>query len=465
MTMNHLRILAEFICDLQYDNVPGEVLSKLRFSILDTLGCALHGAGTTWGRLVGEYAARAQGTCPIWATGVSVDAANAALANATMAHSFELDDLHLASRSHPGGVTIPVVLALAAEGTRVDGRTALVALAAGCELTTRVGMCQGVSSFDRGWHPTGTAGCFGSTASAAKVLGLSADHVQHALGIGGTMPCGLMAAQYGAMVKRLYAGHAAMVGVMAARLAAGGFTGIPDIFDVDFGGYPRALSDTVDLTWLTRDLGKAFEAANLGHKFYPCVGASHTTLDALRKILDRERFDSAAVETVTVTTSEYQKTHAGWPYVPSTIMAAQMSIQYGAAVMLIYGNVFVEHYTEDVIANPRILALAKKVRIVSDPAQADQDRGARVEVRLGSGNVFAEDGKFPRGHPRNPATWGDIVNKFEALTAHALDAKARAQIVSIVEDFEGLKDINTLQNQVAKATAVAHGHTAHYGNA
>lgn len=449
--MNHLRILAEFICDLRYDHVPGEVVSKLRFSILDTLGCALHGAGTTWGRLVGEYAARAQGTCPIWATGVSVDAANAALANATMAHSFELDDLHLASRSHPGGVTIPVVLAFAAEGTRVDGRIALTALAAGYELTTRVGMCQGVSSFDRGWHPTGTAGCFGSTASAAKALGLSADHVQHALGIGGTMPCGLMAAQYGAMVKRLYAGHAAMVGVMATRLAAGGFTGIPDIFDVDFGGYPRALSDTVDVTWLTRDLGKVFETTNLGHKFYPCVGASHTTLDALRKILERERFDSATVETVTVTTSEYQKTHAGWPYVPSTVLAAQMSLQYVTAVMLAHGTVFVEHFAEDMIADPGLLALAKKVRIVSDPAQADQDRSARVEVRLASGKVFAEDGKFPRGHPRNPATWGDIVNKFEMLTAHVLDAKARAQIVGMVEDIDSLDDINILQRVAAQA--------------
>lgn len=449
--MNHLRALAEFVADLRYENVPSEVVSKLRMSILDTIGCALHGAGTTWGRLVGEYAANAIGTCAIWATGASVDAANAALANATMAHSFELDDLHLPSRSHPGGVTIPIVLALAAEGTKINGRSALVALAAGYELTTRVGMCQGVSSFDRGWHPTGTAGCFGSTASAAKALGLSVDATQHALGIGGTMPCGLMAAQYGAMVKRLYAGHAAMAGVMAARLAAHGFTGIPDIFDVEFGGYPRALSDAVDLTWLSRDLGKTFEASNLGHKFYPCVGASHTTLDALKKILERERIAPKAIESVTVTTSEYQKTHAGWPYVPSTLMAAQMSIQYGAAVMLTYGNVFVEHYTEDMIANPALLALAQKVRVVGDPAQGDQDRSARVEVQLKNGKVLIEEGKFPRGHPRNPASWVDMKQKFEALTAQALDKKSRQEIISIVEDFDNLQDINVLQRRIVEA--------------
>jgi len=451
--MNHLRALAEFISDLHYEDVPGEVASKLRLSILDTIGCALHGARTTWGQLVGRYAAQATGKCPIWATGAAVDAPNAALANATMAHSFELDDLHLPSRSHPGGVTMPVVFALAGDGIAIDGRAGLTALAAGYEVTTRVGMCQGVSSFERGWHPTGTAGCFGSSASAAKALGLDTDRIQHALGIGGTMPCGLMAAQYGAMVKRLYAGHAAMVGLMSARLAAEGFTGIPDIFDVEFGGYPRAVSDSVDLAWLSRDLGKAFEGSNLGHKFYPCVGASHTTLDALKKLMERERFDPSEIEAVVVTTSEYQKTHAGWPYVPSTIMAAQMSIQYGAAVMLSYGNVFVEHYTADMIASPPLLALAKKVRIETNLAQMDQDRSARVEVRLKSGKVLREEGKFPRGHPRNPATWSDIVKKFDALTTDTLDEKSRREIAGMVEDFESLKDIDVLQRYIAKAVA------------
>jgi len=453
--MNHLRALAEFIFDLRYESVPGEVVSKLKLSILDTIGCALHGGSTTWGRLVGEYAANNRGSCPIWATGALVDAGSAALANGTMVHSFEMDDLHLPSRSHPGGVTIPVVFALAADGTKVGGRAALVALAAGYEIMLRVGMCQGVSSFDRGWHPTGTAGCFGSTASAAKALGLSADAIQHALGIGGTMPCGLMAAQYGAMVKRLYAGHAAMVGVMAARLAAGGFTGIPDIFDVEFGGYPRAVSDDVDLTWLSRDLGKAFEANNVGLKFYPSVGASHTTLDALKKILERERVDTAEIEAVTVTTSEYQKTHGGWHYVPSTIMAAQMSIQYGAAVMLTYGNVSVEHYTSDMIASPSIISLANKVHVVTNPAQMDQDRSARVDIRLKNSKVLTEEGRVPRGHLGNPATWDDVANKFEVITSRILDKNSQREIVNMVADFDGLQDINILQHRIAPAVLSA----------
>ena len=46
-------------------------------------------------------------------------------------------------------------------------------------------------------------------AGAARALSLDADATVHALGIAGTQSSGLMAAQYGAMVKRMHAGRAA----------------------------------------------------------------------------------------------------------------------------------------------------------------------------------------------------------------------------------------------------------------
>lgn len=446
--MNHLRDLACFVAELRYEQLPDELVLRLKQSVLDSIGCALHGGSTQWGKLVAGYVSPNKGPCPVWATGESVDAGSAALANGTMIHSFEMDDLHLPSRSHPGGVTLPVVFALAADGVAVDGRSLLVSLAAGYELTVRVGMCQGVSSFERGWHPTGSAGCFGSTASAAKALGLSADQVQHALGVGGTMPCGLMAAQYGAMVKRLYAGHAAMVGLMAARLAAGGFTGISDIFDVEFGGYPHAVSDRIDLGWLNRGLGSEFESRNIGLKFYPSVGASQTALDSIKTIMKRTPFSPDQVAKVIVTTSEYQKAHAGWPYVPSTVMAAQMSIQYGAAVMLLNGFVSVEHYSEALIRDEAILNLANKVEVQVDPAQKDQDRGATVEIRLVDGTVLKEDTRVPRGFPGNAATWDDVTDKFRLVTTGILDPAARDEVIATVRDLESLDSINQLQDRI-----------------
>ena len=442
MTPNHLARLSEFVAGLTYADLPTEVVSRIKCSILDTLGCGLYGTVTSWGKIVADYAAASQGGTVIWGRAETGDLEHAVLANATMVHSFELDDLHMPSRSHPGGITVPAALALAVDGVRTSGKELIASVAAGYEVLIRVGMAQGVSSFDRGWHPTGTAGCFGSAAACGRLLRLPTDLVQHSLGIGGTMPCGLMAAQYGAMVKRLYAGHASSVGVMAARLAAKGFTGIPDIFDAEFGGYLAAVSDDVDVTQLVEGLGTSFRTAEMGYKLYACVGASHTALDATRQIMQQQGgLDPEAIRDIRVTTSEYQRTHAGWPYVPSSVMAAQMSIQYCVAAMIHFGEVFVDQFTEAMIVDGRLLRLAGKVDVVTDPAQSPHDRKSLVEVTLSDGRRLSAASDFAVGHPRNPASWSDIVHKFLGLASKVLPIERCRALVDAIEGLDDCQDV------------------------
>lgn len=442
------RILAEFVADLKFQDLPSNVVTRLQSSVLDTLGCGLYGSSTPWGRIISDYAGQTAGRCPIWGNRRTSNAAGAALANATMVHSFELDDLHTASRSHPGGVTIPVALALAHERQGVDGKKLIAAIAAGYEVTTRVGLCQGVSSFNRGWHPTGTAGVLGAAATASNLLGLSAEQTRHALGISGTMPAGLMAAQYGAMVKRLFAGHAAFVGVMAADLASKGFTGIPDLFEAPFGGYPKALSDDVNLDALTEGLGHAFEAGKVGYKFYPCVGASHTSLDSLRDIMNRHKVKAEDVASVTVTTSEYQKLHAGWAYEPSTIMAAQMNLQFCLATMLLRGRVFVDEFTDESIRDPVILDLIGRIHVAVNPNQDASDRSAKVDLVLRDGTQLSAEREVARGHPSGPACEADLIRKFGTLARRVLPMTTIKRIAAVVADLPDLEDITVLERHL-----------------
>jgi 2-methylcitrate dehydratase PrpD len=440
--VNHLTPLSEFVATLTYAQLPREVVSRIKCSVLDTLGCGLHGSLTPWGRIVADYATASDGRSTVWGRPAAGDLEHAVLANATMVHSFELDDLHMPSRSHPGGITIPAALAMAEDGVRVTGQDLIAAVAAGYEVLIRVGMAQGVSSFDRGWHPTGTAGCFGSAATVSRLLGLNAEAVQHALGIAGTMPCGLMAAQYGAMVKRLFAGHASSVGVLAAKLAQKGFTGIPDVFDAEFGGYLEAVSDQVDASQLTEGLGTTYRTAEMGYKLYACVGASHTAIDAARQILAQQpELDAATIREVRVVTSEYQRTHAGWPYVPSTVMAAQMSIQYCIAAMIRFGEVFVDQFAETLLADPGLVALANKVSVVADPAQSPHDRRAVVHITDTNGRSFSATSDFAAGHPRNPATWPDIARKFITLSAKVLPLERCHALVAEIEHLEDCDDV------------------------
>ena len=149
-TSDHSGALSDFVSGLRFQDLPGPVIERLKLSILDTLGCGVYGSTTPWGRIVSDYARRVDGRCILWGSGGRSDAANAALANGTMVHSFELDDVHYGGRLHPGGVTVTVALALAAENGGVSRRDLLTALAAGYESVIRVGICQGVSAFNRG---------------------------------------------------------------------------------------------------------------------------------------------------------------------------------------------------------------------------------------------------------------------------------------------------------------------------
>ena len=455
--MSVSEVLSRFIAGLSFEDLPPAVVQRIRHSVLDTLGCGLHGSATAWGRIVSDYVARTPGPCTIWADGRGSTAAFAALANATMVNGFELDDLHAPSRSHPGGVTVPVALALAREKGGIDGRSFIAAVAAGYETTARVGLCQGVSSFHRGWHPTGTAGVLGAAATASRLLGLTPGQTQHCLGIAGAMPAGLMAAQYGAMVKRLFSGHAAHVGVIAAQLAAMGFTGIPDLFDAEFGGYPRALSDEVDLGALTSGLGERYEIDNVGYKFYPCVGASHTAIDALKEILQTHDPAPDDVASIVVTTSDYQKVHAGWPYVPGNVMAAQMNMPFCLATLLLKRRVFVDEFSDESVRDPGILRWVERISVRSDPAQDAGDRTARVDVQLRNGKRLSATRRHATGHPSGPPVERELMTKFEALAGRALPRAALQRIVDLTDRLGELADVSIFDACLVPSQALVPG--------
>src|SRR5262249_30113954 len=153
----------------------------------------------------------------------------------TQVQGFELDDVHRQGVLHVGAVTLPGVIAVAESHASLSGRDLLTAAVAGYEIGPRVGLCMGPEHIGQGWHSGATVGVFSAAAGAARALSLTPDQTVHALGIGGTQSAGLMAAQYGAMVKRMHAGRSAQSGLYGALLAKQGFTGIADVFEAPYG--------------------------------------------------------------------------------------------------------------------------------------------------------------------------------------------------------------------------------------
>src|SRR5262252_4589953 len=287
--------VAAFVAGLTYERIPAEVIARIKLLILDSLGCALYGTELPWSRILMATLGTVDKTpgCAVWGTNLRLSAPHAALINGTQVQSFELDDVHRAGVLHVGAVTLPALLAVAELRPGMSGRQFLTAAVAGYETGPRVGLCMGPEHIGQGWHSGATVGVFSAAAGAAAGLRLSAHQVVHALGIAGTQAAGLMAAQYGAMVKRMHAGRAAQSGLYGALLAEAGFTGIVDVLESPYGGFCTTFSrshDRFNLAELTAGLGERFETGGVALKFYSCVGSNHTTLDAIRLIAARRPF-------------------------------------------------------------------------------------------------------------------------------------------------------------------------------
>src|SRR3989441_12772429 len=238
MANPYTRGMAEFVAGLQYAAIPAEVRARIKLLILDALGCALYGAHLEWCRILRDTLGRIDkdASCRVWGTSLRLSAPHAALANGTQIHGFELDDVHRAGVLHVGAVVLPALLAIAELRRNLGGEEFLAAAVAGYEIGPRVGLCMGPEHIGQGWHSGATVGVFAAAAGAARGLRLDAGKAVHALGIAGTQASGLMAAQYGAMVKRMHAGRASQSGLYGALLAEQGFTGIEDVLESEYGG-------------------------------------------------------------------------------------------------------------------------------------------------------------------------------------------------------------------------------------
>ena len=413
------RDLARFAAGTRYADIPAGVIDKVKLSLLDGLGVCLHGSTLPWTQMVREVVL-ADGGKPIasvWNSGVKVGLAGAVLVNSTAGHAFEMDDIHKESIIHPNSLSVPTALALAEADPSLTGRDVLAAVAMGAEIGTRIGNAATMALFLNGFHPQGTSGAFVAAVTAGHLLKLSAAEMQHAIGIAGSLGAGLMAAQEGAMVKRLHAGRAAQGGLTAALLAKKGFTGISDVVEVGYGGFLSAIARTPNPARLLDGLGTDWEAAKVGFKMYPNVTSIHAALDAMRAT----EIEAREIQSIEIGCSHMTFVHTAWDYRPAGVTAAQMNMFYGIAVMALRGDVAARDYTEDRIADPETLAFIPRIKVSVDDALEAMGpafrHAARVTVRTVDGRTLRHEVLNRRGSPENPVAREDVERKFAANLA------------------------------------------------
>ena len=443
--------LAKFAAELEFNKIPENILNYLKLLFLDGVGCCIHGNTLEWTKTLEEVVTNKENInqCSIIGTNKKTTLLNAVLINSTAGHGFESDDIHRESILHPNSIVVPVSINVAEKMGNINGKKFLTSVVAGYEVATRIGSAAGTELLLRGFHPQGTHGTIAAAITAGKLMDFSTDQMVHAIGIAGSLGAGLMAAQEGAMVKRLHSGRAAQAGVLAAQLSAKNFTGIQNIVEADYGGFLSSFSGKNDFNRSIRNLYKEWECMNTGIKPYASVTSIHTALDCLKNIMEKNNISVKNIKNIKAKISHPTYVHCAWNYKNHNITSAQMNIYYGLALIALEGELFVNQFSKDKISNPEILNFMKKITAEVDPKIESLGHEFRhmatVELTTNDNKKFNHTEKYRKGSPENPLTKDQIISKFNSLASYSYD---ETQINKIKEKIENIELSNNIENLI-----------------
>jgi 2-methylcitrate dehydratase PrpD len=379
-------------------------------------------------------------------------AEDAALLNGTAAHGEDFDDTFEGGPVHSGAVVVPAVLA-ACERFGRDGAAARLGIAVGVETLCRLALVRPKAIHDAGFHPTAVLGTFAAAAGVGAALGYSPAQLVNALGIAGSLTGGII--EYlaeGASTKRLHAGAAARAGLLAARLGAEGFTGPRTVFEGTHGVF-RAFAHNADGDFeaLTGGFGQRWHLTELTFKPYATGTMNQPYIDCARRLAARGVNAEDVVEVVCETAQGYvarlweplERKHR-----PANAYAAKFSTPFNIAVAFVHGDVGLSAFTDDTVRDPRVLALAGKVRYVVDPDNPYPQRfTGHARMTLSDGRVVEERQPHIRGGVKEPLSREDLERKFVGNVRFGGldDARARRLLDKLPIMLNGPLDLAALR--------------------
>ncbi len=447
--MSAISELAGFITTLQLSDIPQSVREAAVLHILDSVGAAVGASENTQIKAVAGqwFSMDGDQDVSVWGQGRKASLSTAVFLNAMMGHTQEMDDVHTDSKTHIGTVVVPAAWGLA-ESIGASGNEYLLAVICGYEVMSRIGMGFGVSSHrNKGWHVTSTAGTFGAAAACAKLLKLDKQQTIYALGLAGAQSFGTWAfLGDGATSKVLNPARAAQVGMEAALLAKTGMTGPEHILTAEDGGLFGMMSDEADESLVAKDLGTVWQILYMDNKPYPSCRSTHCAIDGTVALcreygLQAERIDSVEVETYLVGYKQCGLSEGSLN--PKTPVNAKFSTPYTVASAILYGEVSLRQFEPEVIADPKIQHLLRKVTVKPADeftAQYPSHWGCRVKIRDIQGNLYEKYVEDASGSVDNPLTKEQVKVKAVSLMKETCGERA----VEIAETLLGIEAMDTL---------------------
>lgn len=448
--------LARFIVDASLKSMPAPALGIAKGAIMDCLGVSLVGAMAAEGRIMVEFVREVGGkpSATVIGAGLKTSAPWAALANGTMAHAEDYDDVGLGIGGHPTVPLLPAVLAVG-EQCKASGADALLAYLVGFEIEGRIGKgMRPTGHYARGWHSTATHGTLGAAAAAAKLLRLDHHQTMMALGIASSSASG-MRQNFGTMTKPFHAGNAARGGAVAALLAGKGFTAHAEILEGPLGYMNVMKGDNPpDLAASTAGLGQSFDIMENGViiKLYPSCGETHAAIEVALAMARKHKIKAEDIAGIDCTITEVMDTVAFYAD-PKTGLEGKFSNEYCVARTFLDGPPTLEHFTDKAVHEARVKALMKKISRHVDKST----RGLlpiTLEVKMKDGRKITEKNTEPiKGYPQAPLSPDELKAKYRDCARVMLAPADIDRSLALIANLENLRDIGELMNVLARKTA------------
>jgi 2-methylcitrate dehydratase PrpD len=435
------RVLAGKAAALAYDDLPALARELARQCVLDYLGVALAGAGDELVRLLLDEMAEAGGTPQASVIGHErqLPALSAALVNGAAAHALDYDDVNMAMPGHPSVAILPGLLALA-ELRRSSGREVITAFVAGYETACRIGMALSPGHYNLGFHSTGTIGSFGAAAACARLLGLDTEATAIALGIAGTQAAGLKS-QFGTMCKPFHAGKAAQNGLLAARLAARGFTSRDDVVECVQGfALTHGPDFSPEAALVTPEAGLHL-FANL-FKYHAACYLTHAPIECARRLREEHRLKPEEIAGITLRLDASCERVCN---IPAPVDGLQSKFSLRQTVAMALSGVDTASLDVYSVANARDAGLIRlRERVTLDWQDSWPQTLSELELELFDGRRIAarHDAGIPAA---DIAEQGErLAGKFDALVEPVLGAPRTRELREVISSLDNVTDIGSL---------------------
>ncbi len=409
--------LAAYIHSSRFENLPPEAAKEGLRAFVHWVGCAAAGARSEAITRTIEVLTEFNGAKNTTLIGrpEKLDSLNAAYINSQSSCALFFNDTHLATVAHPTGPVAAALLALA-EQRPLSGSEFLHALVLGIEIQCRVGniLTAPPAECAVGLSMVGLVGAIGAAVAVSKVLGFDAGLIATAIGLAANQAGGLRQTQT-SMATTQPSGHSARCGLLAALLAAKGFTCSGHMID-GANGFGVSYAHQPNYDAALNGLGKTFETTRLSYKPYPCGVVSHPAIDACLEIAQRKDFDYKKVDRVELSVNDIVMKLMDRPD-PANATEATFSIQHWAAAALVYKKAGIAQTTMEAAGNPEVDALRR--RIALKPGNAVARSAASARVMLNSGETLSADVAHCRGSEKRPMSDDDISEKTRAQLAFA----------------------------------------------